>query len=78
MALPVFKTGEAESVGLAGSIPVRLRHQPGPRRAGGGVAPLGQAARWRTSQTVTAMSSAESASSQPPSIHWNGQNRLPG
>ena len=26
MALPVFKTGEAESLGLAGSIPVRLRH----------------------------------------------------
>ena len=26
MALPVFKTGEAEHLGLAGSIPVRLRH----------------------------------------------------
>ena len=26
MALPVFKTGEAEQLGLAGSIPVRLRH----------------------------------------------------
>ena len=25
MALPVFKTGEAEQLGLAGSIPVRLR-----------------------------------------------------
>ena len=37
-----------------------------------------QAARRRTSQTVTAMSSTDSASSQPPSIHWNGQNRLPG
>ncbi len=30
MALPVFKTGEAEHLGLAGSIPVRLRH-PLPR-----------------------------------------------
>jgi hypothetical protein len=38
----------------------------------------GQAARRRTSQTVAAMSSTESASSQPPSIHWKGQNRLPG
>ena len=37
-----------------------------------------QAARRRTSQTVTAMSSTDSASSQPPSIHWNGQNRLAG
>ena len=27
MALPVFKTGEAEHLGLAGSIPVRLRHR---------------------------------------------------
>ena len=41
MALPVFKTGEAEQLGLAGSIPVRLRQtvrargdvtQPDPRR----------------------------------------------
>jgi len=37
-----------------------------------------QAARRRTSQTVAAMSSTDRASSQPPSIHWNGQNRLPG
>ena len=37
-----------------------------------------QAARRRTSQMVTAMSSADSAISQPPSIHWNGQNRPPG
>jgi hypothetical protein len=27
---------------------------------------------------VAAISSTDSASSQPPSIHWNGQNRLPG
>ncbi len=38
--------------------------------------PAAQVARRRTSQTVAAMSSADSASSQPPSIHWNGQNRL--
>ena len=37
-----------------------------------------QAARRRTSQTVAAMSRTDSASSQPPSIHCNGQNRLPG
>ena len=37
-----------------------------------------QAARRRTSQTVAAMSRTDSASSQPPSIHWKGQNRLPG
>jgi len=35
-----------------------------------------QVARRRTSQMVLAMSSADSASSQPLSIHWNGQNRL--
>ena len=40
--------------------------------------PALQAARRRTSQTVAAMRSRESASSQPPSIHWNGQNRLAG
>jgi hypothetical protein len=27
---------------------------------------------------VAAMSIADSASSQPPSIHWKGQNRLAG
>jgi hypothetical protein len=35
-------------------------------------------ARRRTSQTVAAMRTRESASSQPPSIHWNCQNRLAG
>jgi hypothetical protein len=35
------------------------------------------ARRW-TTQTVAAISSADSARSQPPSIHWNGQNRLAG
>jgi len=67
-------------------------HQPTPRSCPGGagmvtvmssppraaVSRPGQAARRRTSQTVAAMSSTDSASSQPPSIHWNGQNRLPG
>jgi hypothetical protein len=37
---------------------------------------LDQAARRWTSQMAAVMSSADSASSQPPSIHWNGQNRL--
>jgi hypothetical protein len=37
-----------------------------------------QMARRRTAQMVTAMSSTDSASSQPPSIHWNDQNRLTG
>ena len=78
MALPVFKTGGRRSASPAGSIPVRLRHQPSPAEPAGGVAPLGQAARWRTSQTVTAMSTTDSASSHPPSIHWKAQNRLPG
>ena len=40
--------------------------------------PAAQVARRPTSQTVTAMRSTDSASSQPPSIHWKGQNRLPG
>jgi len=37
-----------------------------------------QVARRRTSQTVAAMSSTDSASSQPPSIHWNAQSRVAG
>ena len=37
-----------------------------------------QTARRRTSQMVTANSSIASASSQPLSIHWNGQYRLAG
>jgi hypothetical protein len=37
-----------------------------------------QAARRWTSQTAALMSNADSASSQPLSIHWNGQNRLAG
>jgi hypothetical protein len=37
-----------------------------------------QVARRPTSQTVAAVSSTDRASSQPPSIHWKGQNRLPG
>jgi len=40
--------------------------------------PALRAARRRTSQTVAAMRSRDSASTQPPSIHWNGQNRLAG
>jgi hypothetical protein len=59
--------GEAD-----GAVPVELLS--GQSRLGHGV----QAARRRTSHTVTAMSSTESASRQPPSIHWNGQNRLAG
>ncbi len=53
-------------------------------RAGEGVP--GERALWqavqvglrRTSQAVAAMSSTDSASSQSPSIYWNGQNRLAG
>jgi hypothetical protein len=49
---------------------------------GRGRRPLGQAvrqaARRRTSQTVAARSSGDRARSQPPSIHWKGQYRLPG
>ena len=37
-----------------------------------------QLARRRTSQRVMTISSTASASSQPPSIHWNAQNRLAG
>ena len=33
MGAPVFKTGEAEHLGLAGSIPVRLRHSRARRNA---------------------------------------------
>ena len=58
----------------AGSLP--LRHYELCLQSAGQGAP--HAARRRTSQTVTVMSSTDSASSQPPSIHWNGQNRLAG
>jgi hypothetical protein len=37
-----------------------------------------QAARRWTSQMVAAMSRADSATSLPSSIHWNGQNLLAG
>ena len=37
-----------------------------------------QVALWWTSQTVAAMSSIDSATSQLASIHWNAQNRLAG
>lgn len=52
--------------------------QPPGLLASGALACGGQAARRRTSQTVMAMSSTDSATSQPPSIHWKGQYRLPG
>jgi hypothetical protein len=52
---------------------------PGHRSPAAGHGRAGcQAARRRTSQTATAMSSADSTSSQPASIHWNVQNRLVG
>jgi hypothetical protein len=35
-----------------------------------------QTARRRTIQTVTAINNTDGASSQPPSVHWNDQNRL--
>jgi hypothetical protein len=59
--------GEAEAAVAVGLWPSHSR-------SGHGV----QATRRRTSHTVTAMSSTESASNQPPSIHWNGQYRLAG
>jgi hypothetical protein len=49
--------------------------EPAASRPRGG---MYQAARRWTSQMVAAMSSADSVSSQPPSIHWKGQNRLAG
>jgi hypothetical protein len=54
----------------------RGQGEPEQWTAKGGAA--AQAARRRINQTVAAMSSTDSASSQPPSIHWKGQNRLPG
>ena len=60
----------------SGFIRADCRPPLGFRRPGWGGG--GQAARRRTSQTVTAMNSTESTSSQPPSINWKGQNRLPG
>ncbi len=79
MALPVFKTGEARSSRVwRVRFPSASATSRAPAEPAGGLAPLGQAARRRTSQTVAAMSSTDSASSQPPSIHWKAQNRLPG
>ena len=59
----------------AGEVGGLVSSTPVPWCRGGQAA---QAARRRTSQTVAAMSSTDSASSQPPSIHWNGQNRVTG
>jgi len=61
-------------------VMVLLAERRGARLAGirCGGRQAAQVARRRTSQTVTAMSSADSASSQPASIHWKGQNRAAG
>jgi hypothetical protein len=42
------------------------------------VVALVQAARRLTSHTVKAMSNADNANSQPPSIHWNVRKRVTG
>jgi hypothetical protein len=63
-------------IGVAGLVAAVVRTMAAGRLSRGCQA--AQAARRRTSQTVAAMSSTDSASSQPPSIHWNGQNRLTG
>jgi hypothetical protein len=41
-------------------------------------AEVDQAARRRTSQMAAAMATADSTSSQPPSMGWKGQSRLAG
>ncbi len=69
--------GEPASPLLATTSRHRRNPVPGEGECHGVAAALQVARRW-TSQTVTAMSSTDSASSQPPSIHWNGQNRLAG
>ena len=72
-------TTRVPSPGTTASAPPRLARRGSPPRPDGyGRGGMRQAARRRTSQMVAAMSSADSASSQPPSIHWNGQNRLAG
>ncbi len=72
---PLLASPTDRASALAGRAPARDRTTPPPSACASAVH---QAARRRTSQTAAAMSSADSASSQPPSIHWNGQNRLPG
>ena len=67
----VVKARPALLPGALGQTAVVLLH-------GGPHGGTRQAARRRTSQMVAAMSRADSASSQPPSIHWKGQNRLAG
>lgn len=82
-------TGSTRSTTTAPSWPwtgSRACARPGRRRSTGSASRKArrprltdaQAARRRTSQTHPAMSSTDSASSQPLSIHWNGQNLLPG
>ena len=66
---PSRKAALIESL-VARSSRLKARRRRGPMRP--------QVARRRTSQTVTAISRADSKSSQPPSIHWNGQNLLAG
>jgi hypothetical protein len=58
----------------------RLLRSGPPERGDGLPTPRshGHVARRRTSQIAQEPRSTESTSSHPPSIHWNGQNQLPG
>jgi hypothetical protein len=84
----VVRTGHVRLVAVgAASLRLGGSYLAGLRRNGAGFlessgepsvgSVLHVARRW-TSQTVVVMRSRESASTQVPSIHWNGQNRLAG
>jgi hypothetical protein len=62
-----------DDCGLVGGVPEGV---PLPARFEDQVA--GVAEGLLAAEHVAAMSSTDSASSQPPTIHWKGQNRLPG
>jgi hypothetical protein len=65
------RSGLARSA-AGGFDPMEIARRAGGNESGDSKAAVQAARRW-TSQTVTAASSADNASSQPPSIHWNGQ-----
>jgi hypothetical protein len=74
--VPLQRSAGTRSIGAVALVAAVVRTMAAGRLSCGCQA--AQAARRRTSQTVTAMSSTDSASSHPLSIHWNAQNRLAG
>jgi hypothetical protein len=74
---PIAKTHMPGLEGTARSAKA-LSYMPWQLQIRAGAVGVAQVAWRRANQTVTPRSTTESASSQPPSIHWKAQNRLAG